>query len=209
MYDLTHPLSSDTPVYPGDPPVGVEPAATHEVDGYRVTDVHLNSHAGTHLDAPAHLVADGRTLDDYPVDRFVFDAHVVDCTGLDADATIHASDLPDPDCEMLLLHTGWDAHWGTDRYDDHPHLASDAARWCADRGYDLGLDTAGPDPTGADTFPAHRRLFRADCLLLENLTGLADVPERVRVSAFPLALADADGAPVRAVAEAVDGDTPV
>lgn len=206
MYDLTHPLSSDTPVYPGDPPVRVDPAATHEADGYRVADVRLNSHAGTHLDAPAHLLADGRTLDDYPLERFVFDARVVDCTGLDAGGTIHAGDLPDPDCDMLLLHTGWDTHWGTARYDDHPHLTSEAARWCADRGYDVGFDTAGPDPTGAESFPAHRRLLRADSLLLENLTGLAALPERVRLSAFPLALADADGAPVRAVAEPVDAD---
>ncbi|EJN58282.1 cyclase family protein [Halogranum rubrum] len=201
MYDLTHPLTNETPVYPGDPPVSLDPAATHEADGYRVTDLQLNSHAGTHLDAPAHLLADGRTLDDYSVDRFVFDAHVVDCTGLDADAAIRASDLPDPDCELLLVHTGWDTHWGTSRYDNHPHLAPDAAQWCADRGYDLGFDTAGPDPTGAETFPAHRRLFRADCLLVENLTGLDALPERVRLFAFPLALTDADGAPVRAVAE--------
>lgn len=200
MYDLTHPLSDRTPVYPGDSPVRITPAATHDADGYRVTDLRLNSHAGTHLDAPAHLLGDGRTLDDYPLSRFVFDAVVVDCTGFDAEATIHATDLPDPDCEMLLLHTGWDTHWSTDRYDDHPHLAPDAAEWCADHGYDMGFDTAGPDRTGASEFPAHRRLFEADCLLLENLTGLDALPERVRVTAFPLAVVDADGAPVRAVA---------
>lgn len=205
MYDLTHPLTDETPVYPGDPPVHLTPAATHEADGYRVTDVRLNSHAGTHLDAPAHLLAGGRPLDDYPIERFVFDAQVVDCTDVAAGDSIRATDLPDADCDLLLLHTGWDAHWGTDRYDDHPHLSRDAAQWCADRGYDLGFDTAGPDPTGADAFPAHRILFRADRLLLENLTGLAALPDRVRLTAFPLSLVDADGAPVRAVAEPADG----
>ena len=201
MFDLTHPLSDETPVYPGDPPVRVSPAATHATDGYRVTDLRVNSHAGTHVDAPAHLLAEGRTLDDYPVERFASDARVVDCTSLDAGDAIRAADLPDADCDTLLLHTGWDDHWGTSEYDDHPHLSRDAARWCADRGYDVGFDTAGPDPTGAESFPAHRILLRADCLLLENLTGLDALPERVRLTALPLALVGGDGAPVRAVAE--------
>ncbi|WP_101294106.1 cyclase family protein [Halegenticoccus soli] len=200
MQDLSHPLSAGTPVYPGDPPVRLDPHATRGADGYRVTEIGLGSHAGTHVDAPAHTEPEGKPVDALPLRRFDFDARLVDLRGLDAGEVVRAADLPEPDCDMLVLRTGWDDHWGTDRYYDHPALAPDAARWCADRGYDLGFDTVGPDPVDAVDLPAHRALLGAGCLLLENLTNLDGLPERFRIRAYPLALVGADASPVRAVA---------
>lgn len=200
MQDLTHRLDDSTPVYPGDPPVELRPHATHEADGYRVTRVSLGSHAGTHVDAPAHTEPDGATLDAFPPERFSFDARLVDLRARSAGARIGVDDLPSVDCDLLVLRTGWDVHWGTDRYADHPALTPAAAARCADEGYDVGLDAPSPDPRGSADLPAHRALLGANRLLLENLTNLDDLPRRFRLHAYPLALADADGAPVRAVA---------
>lgn len=200
MQDLTHRLDDSTPVYPGDPPVELRPHATHEADGYRVTRVSLGSHAGTHVDAPAHTEPDGATLDAFPPERFSFDARLVDLRARSAGARIGVDDLPSVDCDLLVLRTGWDVHWGTDRYADHPALTPAAAAQCADEGYDVGLDAPSPDPHGSADLPAHRALLGANRLLLENLTNLDDLPRRFRLHAYPLALADADGAPVRAVA---------
>lgn len=222
--------------YPDDPPVSVTPAATLPDDGVRVTALSLGSHAGTHVDAPAHTEPDGATLGALDLSAFRLEARVVDATGLDDRAAIGPDVLPDgvgdavpgggdddpPSLNCLVFHTGWDAHWGTDRYRDHPHLEPATAEWCADRGLAVGLDTLGPDPTpsadasfdsvtGADAddevddaltdgFPAHHALLGAGCLVLENLRGLDAVPEQFTLRACPLAL-DADGAPVRAVAE--------
>jgi kynurenine formamidase len=242
VQDCSHPLDAATPTYPGDPPVTVEPHATHDADGYRVTRLGLGSHAGTHVDAPAHTEPDGATLDALSVDRFAFDALLVDCrdvgahgeisverlvrafddAGVDApgdadgdtdpvgetdagpggDTDVDAGpggDTDDDAVDLLVCRTGWDAHWGTDRYHDHPHLAPAAAEWCADRGLSVGLDAASPDPFGDADLPAHHALLGSDRVLVENLTNLAGLPRRFRLLAFPLPVA-VDGSPVRAVA---------
>jgi kynurenine formamidase len=200
--DLTRPVEAGMPVYPGDPPVRISARATHDADGYRVAALELGSHAGTHVDAPAHAEPDGRTLDAFPVERFRLDARRADCRHRGAGEAVAVADLPDgPDADLLVLDTGWRDHWGTDRYADHPYLAPVAAEWCAERGLDVGVDTFSGDPTPAEQVPAHHALLGRERLILENLTNLDGLPERFRLRAYPLAVADADGAPVRAVAE--------
>ena len=214
--DLTQSLDADATVYPGDPDVESTPAATHESDGYRVTELRLGTHSGTHIDAPSHTEPDGKTLDAFDVESFAFDARVVDCSELEAREPIGVDAVPDresgenPKTEMLVFRTGWDAHWGTDRYLDHPYLSADAAAACAERGWHVGLDALSPDPSpserGAeragepDGVPAHRELLGSELFVVENLTGLEGLPERFELRAYPLALAAADGSPVRAVA---------
>jgi kynurenine formamidase len=243
--DCSHPLDSDATIYPGDPPVELTPAATHEDDGYRITEVRLGSHSGTHIDAPSHTEPDGRPIDAFDLSEFVFETRLVECAGLDAREAIELDDLPDElrgdsesrarandadgtddENEMLIFRTGWDAHWGTDRYFDHPSLSREVAAWCAERGYHVGLDVLSPDPTPSvgneeppsegngeppkqkdadstaepDGLPAHSELLGRDRFVLENLTGLGDLPDRFELRAYPLPLGDGDGSPVRAVA---------
>ena len=213
LYDLTRPVTDGMTTYPGDPPVSVRPHATMDADGYRVTDLELGTHAGTHVDAPSHVLPDGKSLDAFDVDAFRFDARVVDVSGLGAREEIPPDEVPNGETDLVLFHTGWADRWGTDRYREHPYLSRAAAERCAGRELAVGLDTFGPDPTpgpcpddayGGYGVPAHRALFEAGQLLIENLVGLDRLPERCSVSAFPLRV-DADGAPARVVAEA-DGD---
>lgn len=210
LRDLTHRVEDGMQTYPGDPDVCIAPAATMAEDGARVSRIELGSHAGTHVDAPSHTEPDGDSLGAYPVDAFQFDARVVDCTDLGARAAISADRVPagDDAVDMVAFHTGWDAHWGAERYLDHPYLSPAAAERCAEQGLAVGLDTLGPDPTPTENtgedepsgFPAHHALLGEGVLIVENLTGLDAVPNRVTVHAYPMAL-NADGAPVRAVAE--------
>ena len=211
-YDLSRPLETETPTYPGDPPVATAPHATFDADGYRVTALGLGSHAGTHVDAPSHTEADGRTLGEIPVETFAFDAALLDLREFDARAQIPADRLaaadPPTGAGLLVLRTGWADRWGEERYRDHPYLAPAAAEWCADRGYHVAVDAFSVDPTPSDRAddgepdgtPAHHALLGRDRLIVENLAGLDPLPERERfeLRAYPLAL-DADGAPVRAV----------
>jgi kynurenine formamidase len=208
MHDLSHPIETGMPTYPGDPAVTVEPAATHVADGYRVERVELGSHTGTHVDAPAHTEPDGRTLDTYDPAAFVLDAARIDCRDLDDREPLPPERIPDdPTIDCVVLWTDWDTHWGTDRYLDHPYLSPAAAQACVDRGYAVATDTLNPDPTPTenatadepDGLPAHHALLGADLLVYENLTGLDAVTDRFTLHALPLALSG-DGAPVRAVA---------
>ena len=196
--------------YPGDPDVAVDPAATVEADGYRVAALSLGSHTGTHVDAPSHALADGKSLGEFPVETFRFTAVKVDLRDLGARAAIEPHHLPERvDEDLLVLETGWDDHWGTDRYRDHPYLTREAAEWCTERGLHVATDALNVDPTPGPNasedeptdFGAHHALLGSDRLIIENLRGLDRLPRRFDLHAYPLAF-DGDGAPVRAVAVA-------
>lgn len=211
LRDLSHPLEPGMPVYPGADPVRVEAGYTFDDGGVRTTEFSLDSHNGTHVDAPSHMARDGMTLADFDVADFRFEALLVDCTGLDARDAIPADRIPErppADVDLLVLNTGWSTHWGNDRYFDHPYLSTEAAERVVDTGCDVAIDVMSPDPTpspnGDDPapgdHPAHDILFGADRRIVENLRNLDGLPERFTLHAYPLPLGR-DGAQVRAVAE--------
>ncbi|HKH08153.1 MAG TPA: cyclase family protein [Agromyces sp.] len=206
MRDLSHPLRTGMQVYPGDPSVELSPALELERDGAAVTSLHLGSHTGTHVDAPAHTVAGGRTMDLVALEELVGDALLIHVAALADRATIgidDLGDLPERVPSIVVVDTGWAQHFGTERALRHPALGADAARLLVERGmHVLGVDTLSPDPTdaaGTTEFPVHEVVLGGDGLIVENLTGLDGLPSRVRIGVFPLRLAG-DGAPVRAVA---------
>jgi kynurenine formamidase len=217
IVDLSHPLDDDTPVYPGDPVARFEPATTIAEHGYNVLHVRMGSQTGTHVDAPFHFLEDGARIDQLPLELFLGPAVVADVRGKAPHAAITWADLAPVASRlapgrMLLLHTGWDEHWGTDRYFDHPFLDGDAAGRVVAAGVrTIGLDALSLDETvlggePAGGFAAHVAVLGAGGVIVENLTNLAAVrsPDPV-VSVLPLRLAGADGAPVRAVAFDVSG----
>lgn len=206
IIDLTHPLDPDTPVYPGTAPVRLEPLTTVPEHGFAERLVTMASHSGTHMDAPAHLLPRGLTLDRVPPHRFVGAACVLDLT-----AAGPAVPLPVLEAQadrlvgssMVLLRTGWDRHWGDPAYfRDFPVLSVEGARWLAAHGVStVGVDAISFDPLDAPDLPVHRVLLGAGVLLVENLTGLDHLPPAgFSLCCLPLPLADADGAPCRAVA---------
>ncbi|MGW5310601.1 cyclase family protein [Nocardia thailandica] len=210
LVDLTQPVHTGMPVFPGDPPVLLEPALRVATDGVNVLRLHLGSQSGTHVDAPAHLDDALPALDALPLDRFTGPATIVDARGAAARAAL-TPDLFDghrlTPGAVVLIATGWSAHWGTDDYHTHPHLDPAAARALLDAGIrTVGIDAPSVDPSDSTDLPAHRILCGAHAVIAENLTGLdtllaaqaAGTP--IEVSLFPLHLRGADGAPIRAVA---------
>ncbi|MDY6775264.1 MAG: cyclase family protein [Halobacteria archaeon] len=209
MQDLTHRVDDQTQTYPGDPDVEIEPDSVYSEDGYRVSRLSLGSHTGTHVDAPSHTEPDGDSLGSYGVESFVFESLRVDCRDLGSRESIGLERLPDlsadTSVDCLVFWTGWDRHWNTDRYLDHPYLSREAAEYCAEHGVAVGTDTLSPDPTPSEeshdtntSFDAHSALLGEGCLIFENLTNLGKLPERFELRAYPLRL-DTDASPVRAV----------
>jgi len=152
VFDLTHPITPEMPVYPGTPAPALSVAYTCEKDKFRETEIRLCSHVGTHMDAPAHVYAHGQTLDTFPAEQFVGKALVIDCTDLPPGGQITPERLQrDPrvtEAEYLLLHTGWDRFWGTDAYfRDYPCVTEEAVAWIAASGFKgVGMDTISLDP---------------------------------------------------------------
>ena len=226
-FDLSVPLRTGMPVYPGDPAVRIASALTVEADGANVLSLALGSHSGTHADAPLHVGDGWAALDELPLSLFGGVAEIVDVRGVARGGAITAAHLagiapagspgnPGHPAKILLLHTGSAAAWGTDEYLKHPWLEAAAAQLVVDRGYRaVGLDALSVDPSSpgaaegapADgSFRAHAVLAGNGCIIVENLTGLEQVQHArdagtdVEVFLFPLNIPGADGAPIRAVA---------
>jgi kynurenine formamidase/ketosteroid isomerase-like protein len=229
-FDLSVPLATGMPVYPGDPAVGISPALTVASHGANVLSLVLGSHSGTHVDAPLHVSDGGEPLDGLPMAQFTGLVELADVRGVGAGGIVtaeHLSGLPSAAPEatggsgagsrdrILLLWTGFSDAWGTDSYAHHPWLDAEAAKLIVDRGYRaVGLDALSVDPStdhgpGGHGFPAHQILAGSGCVIIENLTGLERISQAladgsdVEAFLFPLNIPGADGAPIRAVARAV------
>lgn len=211
LVDLSHPVQDGMPVYPGDPAVRVRPATTVAEHGYNVLHLQMGSQSGTHVDAPYHFLQDGARIDELPLELFLGPARVVDVRGKPPrgrigwdDLSPHAEHLV-PGC-LLVLHTGWDEHWGTPAYLEHPFLTAEAADRIVAAGVRtvavdaLSIDETVVDGQAAGGFAAHDAVLGAGGVIVENLCNLAALSTASLVlSVLPLRLAAADGAPVRAV----------
>lgn len=206
IHDLTHPLATAMPGFPGDPEVRIDR------DGgpgpWRVSALHLASHSGTHVDAPRHLLPDGAGIGAYSPERFLLPGLVVDAAGRAEDEALGAEVLA-PHLgairpgSAVVLRTGWDRFWGDPHYHRHPYLGDELAAALVSSGAGLvAVDALNVDSTPAGGSSAHARLLGADVLIVENLRGLdAMQAGRPYVFAFlPLSLGDLDGGPVRALA---------
>ena len=78
LIDLSHPLPNGAKSFPGDPVYQTSPHVTHDKDRFSVTNISMGSHQGTHLDAPYHFYADGKTIDQMPLEPFYGPAKLVD-----------------------------------------------------------------------------------------------------------------------------------
>ena len=203
VYDLTHTIRNDMPVYPGTEQPRLTTACTIEEVGYRETLLHMYSHTGTHMDAPAHMLPDGAALDRYPGEKFVGAAIVVDCRGEKVISLplLQRYDLSGVD--FVLFCTGWDKKWGTPAYyENFPCLTAEAAAYLAAlplKG--VGEDSISLDPCDSMEFPNHITLMKAGFINTENLTGLdALLGRRFTFVTLPLKFENADGCSCRAIA---------
>lgn len=212
VVDLSVAVGPRTQVYPGDPTVEFGVHATIERDGFNLLSVHMGSQTGTHVDAPYHFVETAARIDEVPLDRFVGTGVVVDATGLGPRARITWEHIA-PVAQLLapgvivLLKTGWSAHYGTPAYFDNPFLDVDACgRMIAAGVRTFGIDAINIEETPDDAhpgegFPVHHLIASVDGIIAENLTNLAAIGfDDPFISLLPLAFEGADGAPVRAVA---------
>lgn len=208
VIDLTYPLTPDMPVYPGTPPPEIRTIATFEKDGFRERQLTFCSHTGTHMDAPAHLLARGKTLDQFPPDRFMGNGLCIDTTaggpGRIEWEFLHAFEKDFAISDFVLLRTGWGRYWGTPDYDQgYPTLTPDAAEHLtAFNLKGIGMDTLSVDAADTTEYPVHQMLLGSDLLIIENLACLDRLPTGRfgQLCCLPLHLAGSDGAPTRIMA---------
>jgi kynurenine formamidase len=205
-FDLSHSMENGMTFFPGDPEPRFVPA--NIVPPWRVTQLHVGTHTGTHVDAPAHFLPHGKTIDQYPVERFFVPGIVVPALAYSGDEAISGNVFVEylsmlPTRGAVLVRTGWDRYWGSEHYMRHPYLSREATELLVDNGASIiGIDALSVDSTLQETDHAHATLLGGDALIVENLALLDQLtPGKLyHFSFLPLALAGLDGSPIRAVA---------
>lgn len=209
VIDLTHTIRETMPVFPGTEQPSLQGVSSYERDGFRETNVSFCTHVGTHVDPPAHVIAGGKTLDQYDASQFIGRALVIDCSmlkegdGISMDCLEPYGDMT-KDADFLLFYTGWDAYWGTPQYfGQYPCIDEGVLTYVVHGAYKgIGFDTLGIDPVHDAMLTRHVRLFQhTDCIIIENLKNLHACGNTLCwFSCFPLKIDNSDGAPARAVA---------
>jgi kynurenine formamidase len=204
IVDHSHPIQGDMPMFPGTPqPIFREEFNVAE-HGFAEMWMGTYTHVGTHIDAPAHMVDGGPTLDQLPIESFVGPALVLDMRDCDPIGIAQLNPYREriARVDFLLLCTGWDRYWGRDDYfTGFPALDSTAATWLAEQPLKgIGVDACSVDQASVDSFPIHRQLLSKGKLLIENLKNLTPlVGLSGEFSCLPLPIVNTDGSPVRAI----------
>ena len=205
IIDLTQPIISGMPVYEGDPAVSMNSFLDYQNDGCRVSHWQMGSHTGTHVDVPNHFFPNGKTLDQYPLNRFLGRGIKVNLTGLEREASIEPIHLKNSlhsskSGDFIILHTGWDSWWNQPEYNNHPYLTLAAVEALIQGQISLvAIDAPDVDKASGNEYPVHLRLLEQDILIVENLCRLNQVASEIgQYGFFPLPLHGADASPVRA-----------
>jgi kynurenine formamidase len=217
IIDLTHTMTADMPMYPGTAQPKFQSVGHYSRFGFREKNLEFSSHAGTHMDAPYHMLQHGSGLDVLPVSQFCGRAAVVDVSALPAGSSITAEFLRGMNgavlsADFVLFYTGWEKKWGTPDYfsDTFPVPDKEAAAYLVSCGLKgVGTDALSVDPLATTDFSVHKTLLGGglvivECLKLWKVVGRKDV----MFFALPLKYQEADGAPVRAIAEFRDFPEP-
>jgi arylformamidase len=196
--DLSVPINEHTPVYPGDPLLEIRPDETLEKEGYEVHFVCLGTHVGTHIDAPSHMLAGGKNLDQFPLEKFSGRGVYIKFEGNFNLEVVKKAPLARDD--IVLFDTGMSSVYYQPRYYyEYPPVTEAIAHYLVEREVKMvGVDMCSVD---YEPFPVHKILLAHEILIIENLTGLSRLRgKNFTVYAFPIPL-QLDGSPTRVVAE--------
>ena len=213
LVELSHVIRDGMITYPGLPGPEITDhlsrAASRKVYAagteFQIGRISMVANTSTYLDTPAHRYDGGTDLAGMEVARLAdLDGLVVRVTGAGRREIDRALLAPyDVAGRAVLIHTGWDRHWGTDAYGSgHPFVTADAAAWLVEQGAALvGIDSVNIDETSGGERPAHSALLAAGIPIVEHLTGLDQLPpDGFRFHAAPPRVAGMGTFPVRAYA---------
>ena len=214
-YDLTFPFESDM-FYPRSiGPFKIEKYTTHEKNGSQVQILTTSTHTGTHIDAPFHFYADGKTLSDIPLERFFGRAVVIDVPkpsyGIVSIQDIIDSNLEIKNNDMVFFNTHRGEYWEQhDQMSEFASLSEDLAKWLVEKRVNMvGIDASSVDIANSQrtkdyTAPIHNTLLSNEVLILECL-DLTKIPAGYYYAyVLPMALKNSDGAPTRVICETID-----
>lgn len=189
IIDLSYPITSNMPVYPGDKEVEIVIEKTWQADGYRLSSLVSSMHAGTHIDAPSHLSDSRMDMSDINLNQCVGRGILIDVRKR---KLIDITDIQDSDIregDIVIFLSGWSKHYGTQKYHKHPVLSESLAEYLTMKKIKMiGLDMPSCDQ---DPYPVHKILMKSGILIAENLCNCESLLEvkTFDIYAIPLKIA--------------------
>lgn len=217
IIDLTHTLSSEIPTWDGSCGFELEVKTDYgdctPPDIFRVQKITCNAGIGTHIDAPAHVILGGRTVENLGLEELITDCIVIDVSSeADENYVIMPSAIEKFEKEygeikessFVIFYTGWDKYWEDKTKYIHnykfPSVDPTTAELLVKRNIaGLGTDTLSVD-TGKNGFPVHRIILGTNKYLVENIANAKSLPPLgVKIVILPMKIKDGTEAPVRMI----------
>lgn len=174
IIDITHKLNGEIYIYEGDPHVHIEQWTSVEGNGYAITKLQMGSHSGSHIDAPAHVFAGGKKVDEIPLSQLVGSCAVVEKCDLQNNLST----------KRIIIR-------GKDEQDGRIDEAT------AHKIVESGIRVIGTNSLSIGSDEVHDILLADNCVILEYLNLTHAVAGNYFLCALPLKIA-ADGSPLRA-----------
>ena len=188
-------------------------ASTHTIERrediwYIIQEVKMSSHVGTHVEFPYHHLKEGKNAADYPLDRLIGEAVLLDFSHKKKDEEISLQEILDCGVEIrkgdiALIRTDMHKLWKTPQGHDRPVLSIEATRYLVEEVgiHCIGTDATGLEVRGRDDQPVHVLLFENNVAMVESLTNLDQLKSnRFEILILPLPVEGLDSCPVRVVA---------
>ena len=217
LIDLTHPLNDQIPSWEEScgfkQEIVCDYSASSETS-FRVHHLSMNAGIGTHMDAPAHCIKGGKSIDQLPLSDLILPCVVIaPPNAFHPGYSLSTKDIeqfedsygPIEKGSFIALSTGWESLWYTpEKYRNNylfPSVSSEAAELLLQRGISgLGIDTLSPDRPESG-FKVHQLLLGSGLFILENIANLAKLPRKGSfILALPLNIQGGTESPIRLVA---------
>jgi arylformamidase len=202
IYDVTVALSETLVAYPDDPPVRIERTKEIGKDNatYNLSTYSFGSHAGTHIDAPLHLIENGLSIDNLPLEMLIGRVRVVEVTAPRIDENV-LQEFDFTTDMRVLFKTRNSYLWGRNEFvQDYVHITLDAARFLIKEGIKLvGIDYLSVDKFDSKELETHKEFLSAGTIIIEGLDLREVEPGDYELLCLPLKVKDGDGAPARVV----------
>lgn len=204
IHDISIILGEESFPFPGDPPFSKEMLLSITDGGpCDVSKLSMSAHSGTHIDTPAHFIAGGNNLDDYPARSFILPARVV---AIEDKQSITPENLRyiDIDPGDALLFKTDNSATGRCRSgvfsERFVYLTPESAAVCMEKKVGMvGLDYITVEKQGDETYPIHRKLLGSGILILEGINLKGVPPGGYTLICLPLKIKGGEASPVRAI----------
>jgi arylformamidase len=204
IYDVSLPVSASLPMWPGDPPVSITwGLQISKGDKVNLSSLLMSSHSGTHVDAPVHLIDEGLTADEIPLEQLVGKATVVEIRHQKLITRQELEGCSLGNAQRVLFKTRNSQYWQVKTQGfqkDFVNIDAEAAEYIVELGVKLvGIDYLSVDAFSAEELKTHLILLRNDVVIVEGL-DLSRVPAgQYMLYCLPLKIMYGDGAPARVI----------